>query len=432
MFKTHDQSRIAATPGFSCLRRFKHGRRFKQWTGDDSKALMKVYLPAICGLVPDEIVKAIGAFLDFCYLVRRNDFDDTTLSNLDTALARFHQHREIFKTSGVRPKGFSLPRQHSLMHYRRNIELFGAPNGLCSSITESRHITAVKKPWRRSNHYKALGQMLVTNQRLDKLSAARADFVARGMLSPSLSPVASPDIEDDGAVDTDRVLSDVKLSRRREPMYPRPLSALGNYIGIPALSILTHHFLRNQLHLAPEDPSLPDPASLLCSVFHSAVATFYAPSDISGIRGMRREWIRCTPSWRKGDMRRDCALVVQNEDQVGFRGMSAVRIRLFFSFEHAGHLWPCALVEWFKTRGRSRDTVTGMWVVEPVVDRQRQRVLSVLHLDSFYRAAHLIPVYGSIQTCVPLNFNHTWSLDVFRAFYVSKYADHHTNEILFS
>ncbi|KAJ6621941.1 hypothetical protein B0H10DRAFT_1788837, partial [Mycena sp. CBHHK59/15] len=34
--------RIAAVPAFPCLRRFKQGRRFKQWTGDDSKALMKV------------------------------------------------------------------------------------------------------------------------------------------------------------------------------------------------------------------------------------------------------------------------------------------------------------------------------------------------------------------------------------------------------
>ena len=36
--------RIAAAPLFPKLRRFPHGRRFKQWTGDDSKALMKVYM----------------------------------------------------------------------------------------------------------------------------------------------------------------------------------------------------------------------------------------------------------------------------------------------------------------------------------------------------------------------------------------------------
>ena len=78
--------------------------------------------------------------------------------------------------------GFSLPRQHSLVHYYKNIKDFGAPNGLCSSITESKHIVAVKRPWRRSNRYKALSQILKVNERLDKLVAARADFKSRGML----------------------------------------------------------------------------------------------------------------------------------------------------------------------------------------------------------------------------------------------------------
>ncbi len=59
------------------------------------------------------------------------------------------------------------------------------PGGICSSITESRHITAVKRPWRRSNRYEALGQMLLINQRLDKLAAARVDYVRRGMLAAS-------------------------------------------------------------------------------------------------------------------------------------------------------------------------------------------------------------------------------------------------------
>jgi hypothetical protein len=33
---------IASAPPFSNLRRFPEGRGFKQWTGNDSKALMKV------------------------------------------------------------------------------------------------------------------------------------------------------------------------------------------------------------------------------------------------------------------------------------------------------------------------------------------------------------------------------------------------------
>ena len=100
---------------------------------------------------------------------------------LRAALASYHQHREVFREEGVRAD-FSLPRQHSMVHYVDRIWNFGAPNGLCSSITESRHITAVKEPWRRSNRFEALGQMLLTNQRLDKLSASRVSFTSRGML----------------------------------------------------------------------------------------------------------------------------------------------------------------------------------------------------------------------------------------------------------
>ena len=37
-----DTFSIATAPSFPGLRRFPEGRGFKQWTGDDSKALMKV------------------------------------------------------------------------------------------------------------------------------------------------------------------------------------------------------------------------------------------------------------------------------------------------------------------------------------------------------------------------------------------------------
>jgi hypothetical protein len=128
------------------------------------------------------MVQAMRAFLEFCYIARRDVHDTHSLEALEDALQRFHHHREIFRTSGVRADGFNLPRQHSLIHYIKLIRAYGAPNGLCSSITESKHIKAVKEPWRRSNRFEALYQMLLTNQRLDKLAASRADFAKRSML----------------------------------------------------------------------------------------------------------------------------------------------------------------------------------------------------------------------------------------------------------
>ena len=132
--------------------------------------------------MPDEIVGCLTAFLDSCYIARRQDIDSDAMEAFDLTVDKFRQLHEVFRIPGVRPTGFALSRQHVLFHYHRQIEDFGAPGGLCSLITESRHITAVKKLWRRSNRYNALGQMLLVNQQLDKLAAMRSDFVARGMI----------------------------------------------------------------------------------------------------------------------------------------------------------------------------------------------------------------------------------------------------------
>jgi hypothetical protein len=169
------------------------------------------------------MVRAVSAFTEVCYLARRSQIDETTLKLIDAAIERFHHEREIFIEVGVR-EDFCLPRQHSLMHYSSLIRLFGAPNGICSSITESKHIQAVKKPWRRSSRNQPLGQMLLTNQRLDKLAAARVDFESRGMLDQQnilrdMPPPPLPLIlntDGDEAVDAPGMtaLGDVKLPTR--------------------------------------------------------------------------------------------------------------------------------------------------------------------------------------------------------------------------
>jgi hypothetical protein len=195
---------IAIAPPFAGLRQFPDGRGFKQWTGDDSRALMKVrsacynlnhethknilfklYLPALQGHLPPDVVHTFRSLLEFYYIARRDVITEIDLDKLQNAISDFHTYREVF--SPLRgEKGFSLPRQHSIVHYPALIRLFGAPNGLCSSITESKHIRAVKEPWRRSSRNNALFQMLTTNQRLGQLAAARVDFSTRGMLNGTL------------------------------------------------------------------------------------------------------------------------------------------------------------------------------------------------------------------------------------------------------
>jgi hypothetical protein len=168
------------------------------------------------------MVRAIATFIDFCYIVRREVLDDVDIDKLKELISKFHMEREIFRTTGVR-ENFCLPRQHALVHYPTLIRDFGAPNGLCSSITESKHIKAVKEPWRRSNKYKALPQILLTNQRNDKLAAARVAFKARSVHTraaavddhPPPDPSGSPAVDDDsGTVDGMHILAEVQLARK--------------------------------------------------------------------------------------------------------------------------------------------------------------------------------------------------------------------------
>ncbi|KAH9988482.1 hypothetical protein BJV77DRAFT_1061409 [Russula vinacea] len=287
---------------------------------------------------------------------------------------------------GVRPDRFNLPRQHSLTHYIKLIWEYGSPNGLCSSITESKHIKAVKEPWRCSSRFEALPQILLTNQCLDKLAASRADFAKRGMLNgiglmlawqQILSNVdEDEDDEDDGNVAGPKVEAYVDL------------------VKTPCKCYYTE-FILTTLPLKSNNQTLPssyDNSSMTknlplfyqkITVYPSAVATFHAPSDISGVGGMRCECIRAVESWRKGPGHYDTVFV--NVD-------------------------PSA-----------EDDKMGMWIVKPVADGLgSEPCATVLHLDTIVQGAHLLPVFGCRHT-----------LDRFTSFYVNKYADHHSFEIAF-
>ena len=298
------------------------------------------------------MIRAISAFLDFCYLVWRSTISQTTLQNIQDALDRFHRYRPVFQKTGVResgPKGFSLPRQHALKHYIEHIIAFGAPNGLCSSITESMHIRSVKKPWRRSSRFKPLGQILLANQRLSKLAGIRRSFERCGMLQDDChmsalkeAGLVTPESEtgihfdeangitnendDCGPVDGPQVLNHVVLARKKgklqtagvmkrmltvvpqflAPKSPKNADGLTRLVGHDVM-VLIRRFLFDQKYPDSEIPgsdinlSLCPRFSGTISVYHSAVATYYAPSDSSGVGGMYRERIRANPAWNRGE-----------------------------------------------------------------------------------------------------------------------------------
>ncbi|KAJ7784883.1 hypothetical protein DFH07DRAFT_1054423 [Mycena maculata] len=436
--------RISAVPEFPGLRCFPDGRDFSQWTGDDSKALMKIYLGAVAGYLPSDMVKCLSAFMDICYLLRRNSISADDLVEIHTTLDRFHHYRDIFIRTGVRVN-ISLPRQHSLVHYIRFICLFGSPNGLCSSITESKHIKAVKEPWRRSSRFNPLHQMLTTNSRLEKMAAAAVSFRAQGMMVGTTSSYTAmvldgyhPQIAADAVINGDedegeddinhgpKCLSSVELGCTAARGYPQELDALAECIQQPRFPTLFRRFLHEEIHGPVEDIAITDCPIFhgRISVYHSAISRFYAPSDLCGAGGMYSERIRSNPNWH-GYARHDTILI--DIGAPAMHGLVIGRVLLFFSFTFSDTDYQCDLVHWLVPVGESPDPDTGMWVVERELD-QHEPSLAIVRVESMARAAHLIGLYGT--AALPEDFHFSNALDAFNRYFVNPYADHHMYEFL--
>ena len=73
-----------------------------------------------------------------------------------------------------------------------------------------------------------------------------------------------------------------------------PPSVIAEDIQVPQLKDLIHKFLQQQLDLQPSELAEPLDLNGNISVYTSAMAVYYAPSDICGIHGMARECIHAT------------------------------------------------------------------------------------------------------------------------------------------
>ncbi|KAH9915965.1 uncharacterized protein BXZ73DRAFT_54076 [Epithele typhae] len=418
--------RLAAVPSFSGLRRLPQGRNFTQWTGDDSKALMKVLLPALVGVVPDDVIECVRVFLDFAYLARLSVHTSVTIDRMEALLEEFCIRRTVFIDAGVRMHIF-LPRQHALEHYCEAIERFGSLNGLSTSITESKHIEAVKRPWRASNRNDALPQMLQRNVRLSKLNALRAALGSSGLLEGEITDWAMREYVPFGFNLIPNSM-DYSVSRAR-------LTKLGERLGVPDFYARVRRFVRAQTFEGIDDLDEVVPledcpwidVDTRMSLYSCAHATYFAPSELSLPGGMYSEMIRCSADWQNKGPRYDTVLVqVRDADDV-MGGMVVARLCELFSFTVGHELFECALVEWFNLALDTIDALTGMWVVKPE-KVNNQQAIDIIPLDSIVRSCHLIPYFGT--RTLKKGWDYRQMLRSFKSFYVNCYIDYHSFELL--
>ncbi len=206
------------------------------------------------------------------------------------------------------------------------------------------------------------------------------------------------------------------------------LFELVNSLNDPKIIAHFHHFLgqqdlvnKDQMEYSDhhKDPNV--------SVVSSATSTYFAPSNQCGITGVKRELMCATPSWRKNSPHYDTVLV-RTGLLPGPHSLLVAQLRFLFSFSIAGTRHEVALVEWFTYIGNSPDEDTGMWVVEREKWDDGSPLMDFIYVHMILWNCHLIPMYGS--EVLSRNITHVTSLDVFQAYYVNKFADHHSFELL--
>ena len=194
-------------------------------------------------------------------------------------------------------------------------------------------------------------------------------------------------------------------------------------------SVIAEDIQVPQLDLQPSELAEPLDLNGNISVYTSAMAVYYAPSDICGIHGMARECIHATLWWGKFHVPHyDTAFAVTDPDIPGMEGLNITRVKCIFSFKHNGQMYLCALVHWFSKINEEPDFNTGMWWVEPDFNIEGESLYAVIHLDTMVCAAHLI---GKPNGPVSSDITHISALEKFDSYYVNKYIDHHAYEITF-
>ena len=109
-------------------------------------------------------------------------------------------------------------------------------------------------------------------------------------------------------------------------------------INQPNLLLLIHQFLAHVTGPNPNGSKSDLSEHLLptflnkFSIYKSAIASFYAPSDVCGIKGMHCKWIHATPSWQKGAAHYDTILIDTYLDYDVNQGTDVTQAKLFLSF----------------------------------------------------------------------------------------------------
>lgn len=163
--ETEVDRRFKAMTSHGDLKYFKKGISLvSQWTGNEYKAMEKVFLGVVAGAAEPQVILAVKALLDFIFYAHFEMHTDESLSNMAQAWREFHENKAVFLRPGVR-RDFNFPKLHAMLHYVDMIRALGTADGYNTEGSERLHIDLSKRGYRASNKKNYIPQMAKWLQR---------------------------------------------------------------------------------------------------------------------------------------------------------------------------------------------------------------------------------------------------------------------------
>ena len=168
-------ARCQKLPQNSHVRHFFKGiTPLSKITGKEHNDIARILLGLIIdiplpgGISNVHLLAATRALLDFLFLAQYPVHSDATLRQLEDALQRFHDNKDIFVTLGIRAN-FNLPKLHLLSHYTPMIRWLGTLDNFDTEYSEWLHIDFAKQAYQATNHKNELPQMTLWLERKEKI-----------------------------------------------------------------------------------------------------------------------------------------------------------------------------------------------------------------------------------------------------------------------
>ncbi|QRV73208.1 hypothetical protein RhiJN_01222 [Ceratobasidium sp. AG-Ba] len=480
--------RFAAMPKAEGLKHFPKGISVvKQWTGKESKEMMRQILPAVLGDLRPEEAQMIRSLIDFIYQSHASSMTETDLAHMELELDTFHQFKDLLVAKDYYQSNARFDRiakLHALSHYVDSIREFGTPDGYSTEVPENLHIEYAKIPWRASNKVRPLPQMLTYIQRQEAIRIHRAyrdqylgqdednshveneptevvDGRTGRVMSRNLSELLPEAVAEDDWVEEDDVeggnSAEEEWTWESEPVaYPNPhrhmatgptkhnvpvKDVIRKYQASDLLLATTDFLVRRQG--IPRHDIIISPENRV-DIWHR-LYLHHDPLPFAPFEPLRRDVIRAIAPVRGPGGRWhtegtwDTALYLEQPNQIrsnsrdqrekhGLQRYRAGRVRAFFSLP--GHIrdyypGPLAYVEVFRSFEATPASPYGrMFSTGPELDaRDRRRIIVVL-VNEIVAACHLVPKFNELDPDLRLD-PYTDVLSIGRHFWFNHYYTHY-------